>query len=207
MNTWQATEGARVVDEHGQELGVVERVDATAPTFILVRTHREQRAVRIPITIVDRAASTADRIVVPGMGEQLATAADAAAAEGPLTIPVVAEQAFATVREVEQGRAVIEKRVEVVPHVAKIDVGTDEVEVERVRLDQEVDTAPTVRQEGDTLIVPVVEEVLVVTKRYIVREEVRVTKRRVVREETLHEDLQREIVDVREEQYGPSEER
>lgn len=68
MNTWQATEGARVVDEHGQELGVVERVDATAPTFILVRTHREQRAVRIPITIVDRAASTADRIVVPGMG-------------------------------------------------------------------------------------------------------------------------------------------
>ncbi|HVL22764.1 MAG TPA: DUF2382 domain-containing protein [Thermomicrobiales bacterium] len=207
MNTWQATEGARVVDEHGQELGVVERVDATAPTFILVRTHREQRAVRIPITIVDRAASTADRIVVPGMGGQLATAADAAAAEGPLTIPVVAEQAFATVREVEQGRAVIEKRVEVVPHVAKIDVGTDEVEVERVRLDQEVDTAPTVRQEGDTLIVPVIEEVLVVTKRYIVREEVRVTKRRVVREETLHEDLQREVVDVREEQYGPSEER
>ena len=207
MNTWQATKGARVVDEHGQELGVVERVDATAPTFILVRTHREQRAVRIPITIVDRAASTADRIVVPSMGEHLATAADAAAAEGPLTIPVVAEQAFATVREVEQGRAVIEKRVEVVPHVAKIDVGTDEVEVERVRLDQEVDTAPTVRQEGDTLIVPVIEEVLVVTKRYIVREEVRVTKRRVVREETLHEDLQREVVDVREEQYGPSEER
>lgn len=110
-------------------------------------------------------------------------------------------------REVEQGRAVIEKRVEVVPHVAKIDVGTDEVEVERVRLDQEVDTAPTVRQEGDTLIVPVIEEVLVVTKRYIVREEVRVTKRRVVREETLHEDLQREVVDVREEQYGKSEER
>jgi uncharacterized protein (TIGR02271 family) len=207
MNAWQVTEGAQVVDEHGEELGVVERVDATAPTFLLVRTHRERRAVRIPITIVDRAVSTADRIVVPGMGERLAAATDAAAGEGPLTIPVVAEQAFATVREVEQGRAVIEKRVEIVPHVAKIDVGTDEVEVERVRLDQEVDTAPTVRQEGDTLIVPVVEEVLVVTKRYLVREEVRVTKRRVVREETLHEDLRREVVDVREEQYGPTEER
>lgn len=206
MDDWRETQGALVVDSDGEEIGVVEQVDSTEPPFLLVRTHKDARAVRVPITVVDQSASTPDRIVVPG---HLSTALYTGATTGTeaMTIPVVAEQAFANVREVEQGRAVIEKRVEIVPHVATIDIGTDEVEVERVRLDQDVDEPPVVRQEGDTLIVPVVEEVLVVSKRYVVREEVRVTKRRAVRQETLHEDLRREVVDVHEERNTPTSER
>ncbi|MDB5301088.1 MAG: hypothetical protein JWO87_2751, partial [Phycisphaerales bacterium] len=41
-----------------------------------------------------------------------------------------------------------------------------------------VEVVPEVRREGDTLIVPLVEEVLVVEKRLVLREEVRVTTRR-----------------------------
>jgi stress response protein YsnF len=41
-----------------------------------------------------------------------------------------------------------------------------------------LDGTVSVRQEGDTLIVPLVEDVLVLEKRLVLREEVRVTKKR-----------------------------
>jgi uncharacterized protein (TIGR02271 family) len=47
------------------------------------------------------------------------------------------------------------------------------VEVERVALDQEVETPPPVRQEGDLVVVPVLEERLVVVRRLFVTEEIR----------------------------------
>jgi uncharacterized protein (TIGR02271 family) len=48
------------------------------------------------------------------------------------------------------------------------------VEVERVPVGRAVAEAPPVREEGDTLVIPVVEEVLVVERRLVLREEVRV---------------------------------
>jgi len=54
----------------------------------------------------------------------------------------------------------------------------DEVAVERVPINQIVDQVPDTRQEGDVLIVPVVEEVLVVQKRLLLKEEVRIQRRR-----------------------------
>lgn len=47
------------------------------------------------------------------------------------------------------------------------------VEIERVRLDREVDQPPPVRQEGTTVIVPVLEERLVLVRRLVVTEEIR----------------------------------
>ncbi len=51
------------------------------------------------------------------------------------------------------------------------------VEVERVSINRFVDVPPPVRQEGETTIYSVVEEVLVVTKQLVLKEEVRVTNR------------------------------
>lgn len=202
MDEWKNTRGALVVDRDGREVGVVDNVDDLDGVVLVVRSEVQAEPIRVPLDVVDRAASTAERVVLTGaIAEPMR--GDVVEAGETLTIPVVAEEAVANVREVEQGRAVIEKRVETVPHVAEVEVGSDEVDVERIRLDQEVDVAPTIRQEGDTLIVPVVEEVLVVTKRYLVREEIRITKRRVVRQETLREELRREVVTVREERTPP----
>jgi hypothetical protein len=50
--------------------------------------------------------------------------------------------------------------------------------IERVQIDRIVAEPPVQRQEGDTLILPVVEEVLVVEKRLMLREEIRITRRR-----------------------------
>lgn len=54
----------------------------------------------------------------------------------------------------------------------------ESVEVRRVPMERFVDSVPLVRHEGDVMIVPVVEEVLVVEKRLMLREEVHVRKTR-----------------------------
>ncbi len=55
---------------------------------------------------------------------------------------------------------------------------TDEVSVERVPVNRIVDRAPETRQEGDVTIIPVIEEVITVEKRLLLREEVRIRRSR-----------------------------
>jgi uncharacterized protein (TIGR02271 family) len=54
----------------------------------------------------------------------------------------------------------------------------EHVEIERVAIDKQVDKAPPVRQEGDTLIIPILEEIVVVERRLLLKEEVRVHRTR-----------------------------
>jgi len=51
------------------------------------------------------------------------------------------------------------------------------VDIERVPIGRTVAEAPPVREEGDTLVIPVLEEVLVVERRMVLREEVRLRLR------------------------------
>lgn len=84
-------------------------------------------------------------------------------------------------RVVKSGQGVrITKSVTQREQVVNELLARDDVVVERVRVDQVVDAAklPGVRQEGDTMIVPVLEEVLFVEKRVVLKEEVRITSRR-----------------------------
>ena len=52
----------------------------------------------------------------------------------------------------------------------------DHVEIERIAIGKEVDAAPPVREDGDTLIIPIIEEVVVVERRLMLKEEVRVRR-------------------------------
>ena len=55
----------------------------------------------------------------------------------------------------------------------------EQVDVERVTIGRIVETVPEVREEDGVTIVPVVEEVIVVERRLILKEEVRIIRRRV----------------------------
>ena len=73
------------------------------------------------------------------------------------------------------------------------------VEIERFPIDQTVEAMPPIRQEGDITIIPVVEEIVVVERRLVLKEEVRV--RRVSTKEQHQETLvlrQQEAVVTRE---------
>jgi uncharacterized protein (TIGR02271 family) len=74
------------------------------------------------------------------------------------------------------------------------------VEIERVPIDRTIEVAPPIRQEGDITIIPVVEEVVIVERRLVLKEEVRV--RRVSVKEQHQETVvlrQQEAVIAREE--------
>lgn len=53
----------------------------------------------------------------------------------------------------------------------------ERAEVKRVIVDRQIDAAPRVRREGDTLILPIVEEVAVVQKQLVLKEEIHITRR------------------------------
>ncbi len=55
---------------------------------------------------------------------------------------------------------------------------SEDVHVERVPMNRIIDGPAQTRQEGDTTIIPVVEEVITIQKRLLLREEVRITRRR-----------------------------
>jgi stress response protein YsnF len=94
---------------------------------------------------------------------------------------VVREEVEVEKRLVDTGRGIrIHKTV--AEHPCHIDerLLRDEVEVSHVPVDRIVplDAAPSTRYEGDTLVVPVLEEVLVVERRVRIKEEIRITRTR-----------------------------
>jgi uncharacterized protein (TIGR02271 family) len=79
------------------------------------------------------------------------------------------------------------------------------VEIQRVPIDRTVEVAPPIRQDGDITIIPVVEEIVVVERRLVLKEEVRV--RRVSTKEQHQETVvlrQQEAVVTREGPDGQS---
>ena len=68
----------------------------------------------------------------------------------------------------------------------------ERVEIERVPVGRIVDTLPPVRQEGDVTVVSVVEEILVLERRLLLKEEVRLRRVEVMA-------VHREVVSLREE--------
>ena len=71
----------------------------------------------------------------------------------------------------------LHKRVQTTQDMLVIPVQTETLEVERVAIGRWIEAPAGIRQEGDTTVYPVVEEVLVVEKRLRLVEEVRVTRR------------------------------
>ena len=96
-----------------------------------------------------------------------------------LVIPVIVEEVDVQKRPVETGKVRITKVVHEREAVVDEPLLRDEVEIERVPIERLVEEVMPVRYEGDTTIVPILEEVLVVEKRLMLKEELHIRKRRV----------------------------
>ena len=207
-------EAGAIVIAGDQQIGIIEEVvtdpSTGTPSQLLVYQTANPGYLRIPIEQVDTVASTATEvrlIATPadlstyqdmGHSEGIKTKLGATLADGELFVPLHEEVLVPTTREISLGEVVIRKRVEQVPSEATVDVGHDEVLVERVAVNQQVDTAPAPYLDGDTLVVPVVEEVLVTEKRLLLREEVRITRRRQTEQVTVSDTVRREVLEVEE---------
>ncbi len=97
---------------------------------------------------------------------------------GENVIPLLMEDVSVSKRRVVTGRV----RVSTVTHEREklVDelLTQESVDIERRSIGRPVETAPDIREEGDTIVIPIVEEVLVVERRLVLKEEVRVRRAR-----------------------------
>jgi len=91
-------------------------------------------------------------------------------------IPIVEETVSVGKRQVVTGRVQVKTITDTIEELAHADMRREVVEVTRVPIDRMVESAPEIRTEGDVTIVPVLEEVLVVEKRLVLKEELHIRR-------------------------------
>jgi uncharacterized protein (TIGR02271 family) len=111
-------------------------------------------------------------------------------------VPAVEETAVVHKERVVTETLRLHKRVHQDEEVLDIPVQTEAIEVERVPVGRWIEAPIDVRQEGDTTVYPVVEEVLVIEKRLRLVEELRVTRHQVTRNVQERVGLRREEIVV-----------
>ena len=121
--------------------------------------------------------------------------------EPPLVLPVMAEALDVQTRRVETGRVRIHKTVHAREVLVDEPLLREEVVIARVPVNRVVEGPIPVRYEGDTMILSLLEEVLVVETRLLLKEEVHITTRRTEthtpeRVTLRHEDVTIERVDL-----------
>lgn len=119
-----------------------------------------------------------------------------------LVLPVVEEQAEIRKEQVERGKVRIETRV--TEHTEVIDEPflQEDVTVERVPIHRRVNAPLPIRYEGDTMIVPLLEEVVVVTKELMLKEELRITRRKTTVHQPQEVTLRREEAHIHQSHNG-----
>jgi uncharacterized protein (TIGR02271 family) len=116
-----------------------------------------------------------------------------------LRVPLPVEEVSVSRREIKRANVQIALNTRTREQLIDEELTHVRVEIERFSIDQTVEAVPPIRQEGDITIIPVVEEVVIVERRLVLKEEVRV--RRVSTKEQHQETVvlrQQEAVVTRE---------
>ena len=96
--------------------------------------------------------------------------------DATLVIPVLRETARIEKREVETGRVRVHTTVTERDEVVETVLQQQDLHVERIPVGRVVAETPAVREEGGVVIIPVMEEMLVVEKRLVLKEELRIRR-------------------------------
>ncbi|HEY8617049.1 YsnF/AvaK domain-containing protein [Phenylobacterium sp.] len=112
-------------------------------------------------------------------------------------MPLARERLHVDKRVVETGRVTVRTRVAEEQTWVREELAREDVQVERIDIGREVDEVPQVRTEGDTLVIPIYEEIVVVEKRLVLQQEIRLTRRtetRIVEQPVTVRRLEPEVV-------------
>lgn len=96
--------------------------------------------------------------------------------EKDVIVPLHAEELTVAKRRVVTGRARVSTITREQEKLVEGLLARDRVEIERTPIGKPLEHVPAVREEGDTLVIPVVEEVLVVRRCLVLKEEIRVRR-------------------------------
>jgi uncharacterized protein (TIGR02271 family) len=95
-----------------------------------------------------------------------------------VVVPLVAEEVSVAKKRVITGQVKVGTVTKESEQLVEEMLEHEHVEIERTAIGKQVDKAPPVRQEGDTLIIPVLEEVVIVERHLLLREEIRIRRTR-----------------------------
>jgi uncharacterized protein (TIGR02271 family) len=91
-------------------------------------------------------------------------------------MPLLAEEVAVSKQVVETGRVQVARVTHEREQLIDELLAHETVEIDRTPIGRQIDTMPSVREEGDTVVIPIVEEVLVIERRLLLKEEVRVRR-------------------------------
>jgi uncharacterized protein (TIGR02271 family) len=194
----------RAVDGH---LGIVEDLvthpDSGELAYLLVRYDPSGEQLAIPVDVIESIPDRREVHLGVTSSQARAYAASNATTESPIDadarqvrVPIVEEHLTASTRPVELGEVRVHKHVERIEEVVTQPITRDDLEIERVKVNRPLDAPVSPREEDDWLVVPIMEEVLVVEKRLMLTEEVRIRKRQVTEERRVRETVRRERVEI-----------
>ena len=120
-----------------------------------------------------------------------------------IVLPLYAEEISVSKRVVPKASVQVSRITHEHEEIVSELLAQEHVEIERVAIGKPVEAKPEIRQEGDTIIIPVVEEVAIVERRLMLKEELRIRRIRseeqyqervvlrkqeaVIKKETVHE--------------------
>ena len=93
-------------------------------------------------------------------------------------ILMLEEQLRVVKQQIETGRVRVRIVTETDTTIANAELQSESFEVERIPIGRHISDFPEIVDDGDTMIVPVIEEVLVVEKRLILKEELHIRRLR-----------------------------
>jgi uncharacterized protein (TIGR02271 family) len=97
-------------------------------------------------------------------------------------LTLAAEELVFGKEAIETGRLRVTKQTHTRETVVDENLLSERAEVETIPIGKQVLEMPSIRQEGETTIIPIVEEVLHTERRLILKEEIRITRRRTTEE-------------------------
>ncbi len=167
--------GAYVVDTEGRHATVISTETKGVDSTVTLRLE-EGAEITAPLSALIAARDGEYRLPMA-----FSAWLDNANAQSEIAIPVMQEEMRIDKRTVDTGKGLrVRKTVTDREHLIDQPLFEDELLVEHVQVGQlvAVSSLPVTRYEGDTLIVPVFEEVLIVEKRTRLKEELRITRRK-----------------------------
>jgi len=117
-------------------------------------------------------------------------------ANNAAVIPVIEEEITVGKQVVESGKVRISKQAREIEKLVDIPLLHEEVSIERVAMNQIVQERLAVRYDGDTLIIPVIEERVVIQKQLVLVEELHVKKQTIETNQQQRVTLLKEEIEV-----------
>jgi uncharacterized protein (TIGR02271 family) len=170
---------------------------------LIVRAADGQRYYRIPLQLVQEVRQDTVPVVARlaldprklARYEALAGGDAALPAEEPVSIQLLAEDLVATTQPVLRGTLRVHKGVATEPRSVTVPLSLEVALVEHIPVEH---YDPSVPAGPDEVIIPVLEEQIVIQKRQVIKEYIRVRKTRVTKEQIVTDTVRREYVEVTE---------